>query len=58
MNNLPADFTHLHVHSHYTLLGGTAAPDAPLARARADGLSALALADSNALFGAVAFMFS
>ena len=55
MKALPADFTHLHVHSHYTLLGGTAAPAALAARAKADGLPALALADSNALFGAVAF---
>jgi len=52
---LPADFTHLHVHSHHTLLGGTAAPEMLAARARADGLRALVLADSNALFGAVAF---
>lgn len=52
---LPADFTHLHVHSHHTLLGGTAAPEALAARARVDGLRALVLADSNALFGAVAF---
>ena len=55
MSTLPADFTHLHVHSHYSLLGGTAAPDALAARARADGLRSLVLADSNALFGAVAF---
>ncbi len=53
--SLPPDFTHLHVHSHFSLLGGTAAPAALAARARADGLAALALADSNALFGAVAF---
>lgn len=52
---LPAEFTHLHVHSHYSLLGGTAAPAALAARARADGLRSLALADSDALFGAVAF---
>jgi len=55
MTTLPPSFTHLHVHSHYSLLGGMAAPEALAARARADGLAALALADSNALFGAVAF---
>ncbi len=55
MTTLPADFTHLHVHSHNSLLGGTTAPAALAARARADGLTSLALADSNALFGAVAF---
>ncbi len=55
MSALPPDFTHLHVHSHYSLLGGTASPAALAARARADGRPSLALADSNALFGAVAF---
>ncbi len=55
MNTLPADFTHLHVHSHYSLLGGVAAPADLVARAQAEGLSSLALADSNALFGAVGF---
>lgn len=55
MNALPADFTHLHVHSHYSLLGGTATPAALVDRAREDGLEALALTDNNALFGAVAF---
>ncbi len=52
---LPHGFAHLHVHSHYSLLGGTAAPGELAARARADGLGALALTDSHALFGAVAF---
>ena len=55
MTALPPDFTHLHAHSHYSLLGGIGAPEELAARARADGLRALALADSNALFGAVAF---
>ena len=55
MSTLPADFTHLHVHSHYTLLGGAPAPEALVERARADGLTSLALADGNALFGVVAF---
>ncbi|HRN69065.1 MAG TPA: PHP domain-containing protein, partial [Promineifilum sp.] len=55
MTALPPDFTHLHAHSHYSLLGGIGAPEELAARARADGLRALALTDSNALFGAVAF---
>ena len=46
MTTLPPSFTHLHVHSHYSLLGGTTAPEALAARARADGLTALALADA------------
>jgi DNA polymerase-3 subunit alpha len=55
ISNLPANFTHLEVHSHCTLLGGTS-PVADLAvRAAADGMSALALTDTNALYGVVAF---
>jgi len=48
-------FTHLHVHSHYTLLGGTASVADLAARAAAEGLSHLALTDTNALYGAVSF---
>lgn len=55
MSALPPDFTHLHVHSHYSLLRATAAPEELAARAVRDGLGALALTDDNALFGAVAF---
>ena len=49
------NFVHLHVHSHYTLLGGTASVAELAARAAAEGLSHLALTDTNALYGAVAF---
>ena len=49
------NFTHLHVHSHYSLLGATASIEDLVARAKADGLSHLALTDTNALVGAVAF---
>ena len=55
MSELPTDFTHLHVHSHYTLLGATASLDDLVGRAAQDGLRCLALTDSNALFGVVAF---
>ncbi|WP_420644057.1 DNA polymerase III subunit alpha [Candidatus Leptofilum sp.] len=48
-------FTHLRLHSHYTLLGATATVEQLVARAVADGLSTLALTDSAALYGAVAF---
>jgi DNA polymerase-3 subunit alpha len=47
--------THLHVHSHYTLLGGTASVDKLAAQAAAGGMTHLALTDTNALYGAVAF---
>jgi DNA-directed DNA polymerase III PolC len=48
-------FTHLHVHSHYTLLGATPSVEALAARAADDGLSHLALTDTAGLYGAVAF---
>lgn len=48
-------FTHLEVHSNLTLLGGTAPVAALAARAATEGMSHLALTDTNALYGAVAF---
>lgn len=47
---IPPDFAHLHVHSHFTLLGATAAPDELARQAAAHGLTALALTDSDALY--------
>ncbi len=47
--------THLEVHSHFTLLGGTASVAQLAGRAASDGMSHLALTDTNALYGAVAF---
>jgi DNA-directed DNA polymerase III PolC len=48
-------FTHLQVHSHYSLLAGTASVAELAARAVDQGLSHLALTDASALYGAVAF---
>lgn len=48
-------FTHLEVHSHFTLLGGTAPAAALAARAAQEGMSHLPLTDHHALYGAVAF---
>lgn len=55
MTALPPDFTHLHVHSHFSLLAGTASPEDLANRAKADGFQSLALADTNAMYGAVTF---
>ncbi len=55
MAQIPAGFTHLEVHSHYSLLGGTMPVQDLVDRAVADNLSALALTDTNALYGAAAF---
>ncbi len=46
---------HLNVHSWYTLLGATPPVAALAARAAEEGLSYLALTDTNVLYGAVAF---
>lgn len=45
----------LHVHSHYSLMKGVDGPEALLRRAAACGYAALALTDTNNLYGAVAF---
>jgi error-prone DNA polymerase len=49
-------FVHLHVHSHYSLMRGTAGPDALCRRARELGMDALALTDTNGLYGLVFFI--
>lgn len=46
----------LHTHSWYSLLEGVSSPDALLSRAAACGYSALALTDTNNLYGAAAFV--
>lgn len=48
-------FVHLHVHSQFSLLDGTASPAAIADRAAALGMPAVALTDSCNLYGAVAF---
>jgi DNA polymerase III subunit alpha len=51
----PYPLAHLQVHSHYTLLGATAAIPELVARAAADQMTHLALTDTNALYGAASF---
>ncbi|MGB9706956.1 MAG: PHP domain-containing protein, partial [Microgenomates group bacterium] len=50
-----ARFTHLHVHSEYSLLDGLAKIDQLLAKAREYGMDSLALTDHGALYGVVKF---
>ena len=45
----------LHTHSWYSLLEAVPSPEALLTRAAACGYTALALTDTNNLYGAVAF---
>ncbi|MCB0084400.1 MAG: PHP domain-containing protein, partial [Caldilineaceae bacterium] len=55
MSSTPPVPIHLHVHSTYTLLGATASVQALAESAATDGLTHLALTDTNVLYGAVAF---
>jgi DNA polymerase-3 subunit alpha len=48
-------FVHLHVHSQFSILDGTATVDALVAAAEARGFTHLALTDTANLYGAVAF---
>ena len=48
-------FIHLHVHSHYSLLTAPAKIDDLLDQAKAYGMTALALTDNTALYGAIEF---
>ncbi|MBP7060429.1 MAG: DNA polymerase III subunit alpha [Candidatus Moranbacteria bacterium] len=48
-------FTHLHVHSHYSLLTALPKVDDLLRRAQELGMTSLALTDTSALYGAIEF---
>lgn len=48
-------FSHLHTHSHYSLLEALPKIDALIAAAKADGQPALALTDNGNLYGAIDF---
>lgn len=50
-----SDFTHLHVHSHYSLLDGLGTINLLVERAQELGMSALALTDHGVMHGAVEF---
>jgi DNA polymerase-3 subunit alpha len=48
-------FTHLHVHSHYSLLDGLPQIDSLVNNAQKKGFTALALTDHGVMYGAVEF---
>lgn len=52
---MSAEFIHLHVHSHYSLLNALPTPKELAAAAKADGQDALAITDNGALYGAIDF---
>ncbi|HEV8601069.1 MAG TPA: DNA polymerase III subunit alpha [Patescibacteria group bacterium] len=49
------NFTHLHVHSHYSLLDGLPKIDRLIANAKKKGFAALALTDHGAMYGCLEF---
>jgi DNA polymerase-3 subunit alpha len=55
---LKAEFVHLHVHSHYSLLNALPTPKELAHAAKADGQDALALTDNGALYGTIDFIKS
>jgi len=52
---MPARFTHLHTHSHYSLLEALPQVDKLVKFAKAQGAGALALTDNANMFGAIEF---
>ena len=46
-----SSFTHLHVHSYYSILDGAASPKKLLKKAKSDGMTALALTDHGNMSG-------
>ena len=48
-------FTHLHVHSHYSLLDGLGKIDDLLDQAKELGMDSLALTDHGVMYGSVEF---
>ncbi|MFH1255135.1 MAG: DNA polymerase III subunit alpha [bacterium] len=48
-------FTHLHVHSHYSLLDGLTKIDELIQKAKDEGCDSLALTDHGVMYGAVEF---
>ncbi len=55
MSKLSAEFVHLHVHSHFSLLNAIPTPKELAAAAKADGQDAMAITDNGALYGAIDF---
>ena len=48
-------FAHLHVHTEYSFLDGLCRLDDLLARAKEQGMTALAITDHGAMYGAIEF---
>ncbi|USN54524.1 MAG: PHP domain-containing protein [Candidatus Peribacteria bacterium] len=48
-------FTHLHGHSHYSLLEALGTPGAIVSSIKGHGMTAAALTDYNGMYGAIEF---
>lgn len=55
---MAVDFVHLHNHSEYSLLDGAQRIEAMVQKAKAGGMSALALTDHGVMYGAMEFYFA
>lgn len=55
---MPGDFTHLHVHSHYSLLDGLGKIDAIVQRTKDLGMDSIALTDHGSMYGVIEFVQS
>ncbi len=53
---IPANFIHLHTHSHYSLLQALPKVDQMVKKAKKFGMDALALTDNGNLYGAIEFI--
>lgn len=51
-----SDFTHLHIHSHYSLLDGLGKIDDLVARTKELGMEAMAVTDHGAMYGTIEFI--
>lgn len=52
------DFTHLHVHSHYSLLDGLGKVDAIVKRTKELGMNSVAITDHGSMYNAIEFVQS
>ena len=52
------EFTHLHVHTQYSILDGAANIDKLIAKAKGSGMKALAITDHGNMFGALKFFIA
>src|SRR5688500_14875227 len=53
--SMAGTFTHLHVHTHYSLLDGACRCDLLVQRAKALGMDAIAISDHGCMYGVIEF---